>query len=65
MTELEKERIRVYIEILRGLGEDGKVLKLKKSLYGLKSLPEISSRTSRGKLKKLDLPRVIITHVYS
>jgi hypothetical protein len=36
MTELETERSGVYIEMLRGFGEEGKVLKLKKSLYGLK-----------------------------
>jgi hypothetical protein len=35
MTEVEKERSGVYIEMPLGFGEEGKVLKLKKSLYGL------------------------------
>jgi hypothetical protein len=34
MTKLEKERRGIYIEM--PFGEDVKVLKLKKSLYGLK-----------------------------
>jgi hypothetical protein len=63
MMELEKERSGVYIEMPRVLGEYGKVLKLKKSLYGLKH-PGISSCTSRENLKKLGLPRVKMTHVW-
>jgi hypothetical protein len=38
-TELEKERSGVYIQMPRGFGEYGKVLKLKKSLYGLTQSP--------------------------
>jgi hypothetical protein len=53
MTELEKERSGVYIQIPRGLGEDGKVFKLKKSLYGLKQLPRIFFLHLKGKLEKV------------
>jgi hypothetical protein len=42
MMELERERSGVYIEMPRGFGEDGKVLKLKNSLYGLKQSPSKS-----------------------
>jgi hypothetical protein len=53
MTELEKERSGVYIEIPRGFGEDGKVLKLKKSLYGLKQSPRNFVLHRKGKLDKV------------
>ena len=39
MTKEEKERQGVYIEMPRGFKVPGKVLKLKKSLYGLKQSP--------------------------
>jgi hypothetical protein len=39
MTEQERDRAGVYIEMPRGFKEEGKVLKLKKSLYGLKQSP--------------------------
>ena len=39
MTELERDRSGVYIEMPRGFKQEGKVLKLKKSLYGLKQSP--------------------------
>jgi hypothetical protein len=53
MTKLEKERSGVNIEKPRGFGEDGKVLKLKKSLYGLKQFPRNFFLHLKGKLEKV------------
>jgi hypothetical protein len=53
MTELEKERSGVYIEMPCEFGEDGKVLKLKKSLYGLKQSPRNFFLHLKEKLEKL------------
>jgi hypothetical protein len=53
MTELEKERSGVYIQMPRGFGEDGKVLKLKKSLYGLKQSPRNFFLHLKAKLEKV------------
>jgi hypothetical protein len=39
MTEEERERSGVYIDMPRGFAKHNKVLKLKKSLYGLKQSP--------------------------
>ena len=39
MTEEERERSGVYCEMARGFRKPGKVLKLKRSLYGLKQSP--------------------------
>jgi hypothetical protein len=36
MTPREKERSRFYLELPKGFKQDGKVLRLKKSLYGLR-----------------------------
>jgi hypothetical protein len=52
MTELEKERSGVYIEMPRGFVEDRKFLKLKKSLYGLKQSPRNFFLHLEGKLEK-------------
>jgi hypothetical protein len=53
MTELEKERSGVYIQMPRRFGEDGKVLKLKKSLYGLKQSPRNFFLHLKAKLEKV------------
>jgi hypothetical protein len=53
MTELEKERRGVYIQIPRGFGEAGKVLKLKNSLYGLTQLPRNFFLRHKAKLEKV------------
>jgi hypothetical protein len=53
MPELEKERSGVYIEIPPGFGEDGKVLKLKKYVYGLKHSPRNFFLHLKGKLEKV------------
>jgi hypothetical protein len=50
---LEKERSGVYIERPCEFGEDGKDLKLKKSLYGLKQSPMNFFLHLKGKLEKL------------
>jgi hypothetical protein len=50
---LEKEISGVYIQMPRGFGEDGKVLKLKKSLYGLKQSPRNFFLHLKAKLEKV------------
>jgi hypothetical protein len=50
---LEKERSGVNIQMPHGFGEDGKVLKLKKSLYGLKQLPMHFFLHLKAKLEKV------------
>jgi hypothetical protein len=57
MTEFEKERSGVYIEIPHGFGEDGKFLKLKKSLYGLKQSPRNFFLHLKGKIEKVGFAR--------
>lgn len=39
LTPEEQDKRGVYLEMPRGFGEPGKVLKLKRSLYGLKQSP--------------------------
>jgi hypothetical protein len=39
LSEEEQQQSGVYIDMPRGFAEHGKVLKLKKSLYGLKQSP--------------------------
>ena len=41
MSKQERERSGVYIEMAKGFQETGKVLKLKKSLYGLRQSPRL------------------------
>jgi hypothetical protein len=53
MTELEKERSGVYIEMPCVFGEDGKGLKLNNSLYGLKKSPRNFFLHLKGKLEKV------------
>jgi hypothetical protein len=53
MMELEKERRGVFIQMPRGFGEYEKVLKLKKSLYGLKQSPENFFLHLKAKLEKV------------
>jgi hypothetical protein len=40
MTAKEKERSEVYLELHKGFKQPGKVLRLKKSLYGLRQSPK-------------------------
>jgi Reverse transcriptase (RNA-dependent DNA polymerase) len=39
MTKEEQSRSGIYVQMPRGFGQAGKVLKLKKSLYGLRQAP--------------------------
>jgi hypothetical protein len=43
----------VYVDMPRGFSEQGKILKLKKSLYGLKQSPRNFFRFLKGKLEKI------------
>ena len=47
----EQERRGVYLEMPRGFAEPGKVLKLKRSLYGLKQSPRNFFQFLKGKLE--------------
>jgi hypothetical protein len=57
MTDLEKEQSGAYIEMSRGLAEEksGKVLKLNKSLYGLKQSPRNFFLFLKGNLEAVGL----------
>jgi hypothetical protein len=51
LTPEEQERRGVYVEMPRGWSEPGKVLKLKRSLYGLKQSPRNFFQFLKGKLE--------------
>ena len=51
MTEAEREQSGVYLQMPRGFSEPGKVLKLKKSLYGLKQSSRNFFQHLKGKLE--------------
>jgi len=58
MSPEEQARQGVYIEMPRGFGKPGKVLKLKKALYGLRSAPRqffqfISEKLDKAGLKQM------------
>ena len=53
MAAEEKERSGVYIEMPRGFREPGKVLKLKRSLYGLKQSPRNFFLHLKSKLEQV------------
>jgi hypothetical protein len=55
MTDLEKERSGVYIQMPRGFAKQGYVLKLKKSLYGLKQSPRNFFLHLKGQLERVGL----------
>jgi hypothetical protein len=57
MTDLEKEQSGVYIEMPRGFAEEkeGKVLKLNKSLYGLRQSPRNFFLFLKGNLEAVGL----------
>jgi hypothetical protein len=66
MTDLEKEQSGVYIELPRVFAEEksGKVLKLNKSLYGLKQSPRKLVLFLKGNLEAVCL-RVLLALLYS
>jgi Reverse transcriptase (RNA-dependent DNA polymerase) len=51
MTEDERERAGVYLEMPRGFSQPGKVLKLKRSLYGLRQSPRNFFQHLKSKLE--------------
>lgn len=51
MTEEQRQRSGVYIEMPRGFSQPGKVLKLKRSLYGLKQSPRNFFQHLKSKLE--------------
>jgi Reverse transcriptase (RNA-dependent DNA polymerase) len=51
LTDEQKARSGVYITMPRGFTQDGKVLKLKKSLYGLKQSPRNFFKILKSKLE--------------
>ena len=53
MTAQEKARSGVYIHMPRGYTQPGKVLKLKKSLYGLRQSPRNFFQHLKSKLEKI------------
>ena len=53
MSNEDKERSGVFVEMPRGFNEPGKVLKLKKSLYGLKQSPRNFFHHLKGNLEKV------------
>jgi len=52
LTEEEKRRSSVFVEMPRAFGEPGKILKLRKSLYGLKQAPQNFFQHLKAKLEK-------------
>jgi hypothetical protein len=53
MSEEQCERSGVYIEMPRGFSQTGKVLKLKRSLYGLKQSPRNFFQHLKSKLERV------------
>ena len=53
MSPEEQARSGVYVEMLRGFGQPGKVCKLKKSLYGLKNSPRNWFKMLSGSLQAI------------
>ena len=51
MTEEEREKSGVYVQMPRGFTQPGKVLKLKKSLYGLRQSPRNFFQYLKSKLE--------------
>jgi hypothetical protein len=49
----------VYVDMPRGFSESGKILKLKKSLYGLKQSPQNFFQFLKGKLKMIGFVSVM------
>ena len=53
LTAEERRRSGVFVEMPKGFSEPGKVLKLKKSLNGLKQAPRNFFQHLKGKLEKI------------
>ena len=59
MSEDEQLRSRTYVEMPRGFREDGKVLRLNKALYGLKSAPVAFFRHLKANLEDVGFEQMI------
>jgi hypothetical protein len=59
MSKEEQERTGVYVEMPRGFLQKGKVLKLKKSLYGLKQSPRNFFHHLKSKLERVGFEQAI------
>jgi hypothetical protein len=59
LTPEEKERSGVYVEMPRGFAKPGKVLKLKKSLYGLKQSPRNFFHYLKSKLEAIGFEQAL------
>ena len=55
MSQQERDRSGIYLEMPRGFAEQGKVLKLRRSLYGLKQSPRNFFQHLKGKLEAVGL----------
>ena len=55
MSQQERDRSGIYLEMPRGFAEQGKVLKLRRSLYGLKQSPCNFFQHLKGKLEAVGL----------
>jgi hypothetical protein len=53
MSDLEKSRSGVYIEMARGFKKPGTVLKLRRSLYGLRQAPKLWFQHLKSNLEKI------------
>jgi hypothetical protein len=62
LSALEKERGGVYLEMPQGFKHQGRVLRLKKSLYGPRQSPRKWFHHLKEKFQKLDSSRVIMVH---
>ena len=59
LSEEEKRRSGVYVEMPKGFSEPGKVLKLKKSLYGLKQAPRTFFEHISGELQAVGFQQMV------
>ena len=59
MTPHEQERANTYVECPKGFPEEGKVLKLNKALYGLKSAPKAFFTHLKSNLEAIGFEQAI------
>ena len=65
MSKEEQRKVGVYVRMPRGYTKPGKVLKLNRSLYGLKQSPRNYFLYMKDKLEAMDLSKVSMTLVFS
>lgn len=59
MTPEEQSRTGVFVEMPRGFGQPGRVLKLKKSLYGLRQAPRNFFNHLKGILERIGFQQAV------